>query len=126
MPGATGRFQCPQCGALWNPNRNDVSERLNLYKSKHARLLKKREQLINSNMSTTSYEYRLQVSELKTELLVCEHTISCLRAELMGQPVQMWQMRYQSAMDIAKEFMSINQYDEFKRRLDEACRPKVK
>lgn len=124
VSSAMCRFQCPVCGALWTPDKNELSERMNTLKTRYSRLLKKRDELVTNGMDDTSYEFKFKHSQLKTELLIADHAIRCLRKELQGEPTQVWQNRYAKALEVAQSMLDESKFQKFKDAIDEACRPK--
>lgn len=119
-----GVFQCPECGALWNPGKNELNTRLNVRKNRYAILLRKQSELAATKPEDVTSEYKIKSSKLKTDILIEEHALRCLREELKGNPVQIWQMRYAKALEVARSMMTDERYNKFKDALDAACKPK--
>lgn len=117
-------YQCPQCGALINFSRNEMTQRLEFLKARHLRLIQDREKLAEEHASDNSFEFRAKFAKLKTEIMVAEHAARCVRAELTGNPVQMWQNRYEKALALYGEMHGASALTKFREALDEACRPK--
>lgn len=117
-------LQCPQCGALWKPDTNEIMLRMNTLKLEYTRLQKRRDRLMEEHHDDTSHKFKFEMARLKTDLAATDHAIRCLREELKGSPVQLWQLRYEKALEVAKDFLSDAMYEKFKQAVDEACRPK--
>lgn len=125
MPNATGLCQCPDCGALWKPDRSEVVAQLNVLKTKYSRLINRREKLVAGGM-TDELKYKIEYSDIKNSLFATDLCIKALKSELQGNPVQMWQMRYEKAMEVAKEMFGEQKYEKFRQAVTDACRPKLK
>ena len=121
---ANAVFQCPNCGAQIDMESNELAIRLNQLKTRYAKLMQEREKLMQKHIDDKDFEYKIKHSRIKTELTLVEHTIRCLQHELAGKPVELWQLRYNKALEIAKTMMGSKTYEKFKYELDRACAPK--